>query len=402
MPPTPPLTKSSNPLNPGTSDPAVRAAKARLQTIIRDDWKYPPEPNSTVPTLPYSENQILEWREREYETSLGSDSESSSSREVVKTNIDPYKYESPDAIHVESIAEDRRRKRRRKERDEMRWNDGLRIWSARRDLWCGARDRRKLHSGNPHTTSTIDDIDGEDERNDTLAPLEPIPTNASHVSHGSALTLTISNTSALHRPLTNASTASNATTITITPLSGLASPFHEKGDANENDLSLSDLLDGGSSSPFPDPDASPPPSAYHDAYSTPAHIPVPPPDVLLPLPPSLLPSASNPIRASITTATYPKIYSAVVVQGLTPTVPINLKDVTGALVQGWKGEGNWPPKSTAPPPEIAVTKKKGKKGAKVDAAEVKTGGVGGGAGGNGKVRKSVEVMRKALGIGGVS
>lgn len=33
-----------------------------------------------------------------------------------------------------------------------------------------------------------------------------------------------------------------------------------------------------------------------------------------------------------------------IVQGLTPTVPINLSDVVKSLVQGWKEKGEWPPK----------------------------------------------------------
>lgn len=33
-----------------------------------------------------------------------------------------------------------------------------------------------------------------------------------------------------------------------------------------------------------------------------------------------------------------------VTQGITPSVPINLSDVVQALVQGWKANGDWPPK----------------------------------------------------------
>lgn len=64
---------------------------------------------------------------------------------------------------------------------------------------------------------------------------------------------------------------------------------------------------------------------------------------LLPLPTPLLPP-ENPIRASITPAAYSSIYSKVVTQGLTPTVPVNLSDMVKVLVQGWKENGEWPPK----------------------------------------------------------
>lgn len=63
----------------------------------------------------------------------------------------------------------------------------------------------------------------------------------------------------------------------------------------------------------------------------------------IPIIPSIL-SETNPIRASITPSMYPSIYSKVIVQSLTPTVPINLADVTKAMVQGWKADGQWPPR----------------------------------------------------------
>ena len=78
--------------------------------------------------------------------------------------------------------------------------------------------------------------------------------------------------------------------------------------------------------------------------------PPPPPQTpsttFVPLAPPILPP-DNAVRASITPATYPSIYSKIVIQGLTPTVPINLNDVVGALVQGWKDNDEWPPKSEA-------------------------------------------------------
>ena len=35
-----------------------------------------------------------------------------------------------------------------------------------------------------------------------------------------------------------------------------------------------------------------------------------------------------------------------VTQGVSPTVPLNLSDVVRALVQGWKDNGDWPPKGS--------------------------------------------------------
>ncbi|KAI9717026.1 MAG: hypothetical protein M1812_004961 [Candelaria pacifica] len=81
-------------------------------------------------------------------------------------------------------------------------------------------------------------------------------------------------------------------------------------------------------------------------------------ETLLPLAPPLLPS-TNPIRASITPSTYPSIYSKVVIQGLSPTVPINLSDITKALVQGWKEDDQWPPKASAPEPMFSSRRNRG-------------------------------------------
>ncbi|KAI5306195.1 hypothetical protein KEM56_001911 [Ascosphaera pollenicola] len=57
---------------------------------------------------------------------------------------------------------------------------------------------------------------------------------------------------------------------------------------------------------------------------------------------------SNPLVASIKPSCYPSIYTKVVKQGMTPAVPINLSDMTQALVEGWRKDGEWPPPSTAP------------------------------------------------------
>jgi len=63
---------------------------------------------------------------------------------------------------------------------------------------------------------------------------------------------------------------------------------------------------------------------------------------VVPVAPRLL--DSNPIRASITSKAYPDIYQKIVVSARTPSVPINLGDMTKALVQGWKDSDEWPPR----------------------------------------------------------
>ncbi|KAH7392542.1 hypothetical protein BKA66DRAFT_412148 [Pyrenochaeta sp. MPI-SDFR-AT-0127] len=64
---------------------------------------------------------------------------------------------------------------------------------------------------------------------------------------------------------------------------------------------------------------------------------------LVPIAPRLL--ATNAIRASITPKAYVDIFQKIVVSSRTPSVPINLADMTKALVQGWKDTDEWPPRA---------------------------------------------------------
>lgn len=70
-------------------------------------------------------------------------------------------------------------------------------------------------------------------------------------------------------------------------------------------------------------------------------------DTEVPVTPPLIPS-ENAMRASITPAAYNTIYDKVILQNLSPSCPINLKDITRSCVQGWKRDGEWPPKSSVP------------------------------------------------------
>lgn len=70
-------------------------------------------------------------------------------------------------------------------------------------------------------------------------------------------------------------------------------------------------------------------------------------DVEIPIAPPVLPT-ENAMRASIVPGAYNTIYDKVVVQSLSPSCPMNLKDVTRSCVQGWKRDGEWPPKPSIP------------------------------------------------------
>ena len=93
----------------------------------------------------------------------------------------------------------------------------------------------------------------------------------------------------------------------------------------------------------PEEDAAAPADSESQPTST-TSIPLDASDVV-PVAPRLL--DQNPIRASITPKAYPDIYQKIVVSARTPSVPINLADMTKALVQGWKDADEWPPRATA-------------------------------------------------------
>ena len=79
-----------------------------------------------------------------------------------------------------------------------------------------------------------------------------------------------------------------------------------------------------------------------------------PSDLLIPLAPPIL--VNHPVRKRITPDIYPEIYAKIIIQGRTPSVPLNLLNLTRALVQGWKDDGEWPPK--AGPVEKSIGRKK--------------------------------------------
>ncbi|OQO12845.1 hypothetical protein B0A48_02309 [Cryoendolithus antarcticus] len=63
---------------------------------------------------------------------------------------------------------------------------------------------------------------------------------------------------------------------------------------------------------------------------------------LVPVMPLILPN--HPVRRRLSPAVYPEIYSKIIQQSRTPSVPVNLKIMIEAAVRGWKDDGEWPPK----------------------------------------------------------
>jgi hypothetical protein len=343
---------------------AIREAKQHVRDIVRNDWSFDPPSSlfttsvslspvtsleSTVATTTTSlssapstldrQSEVLEWRLRELATSSESETEGGDSAGK-GTGSDPYRFESPDTVAA-SIAE-RRRKWRAEVEDEIRWNPGLRFWMERRHAWTGAKKRRLLRDSLQGLPEQGRRASGGGDGRATAQSHDPVlgTSPPDEGQHGS-LSNGEGNRSSLAAETEPETMEHRREETTLG-----SSSTNERLEA----LSLSkdsghDGQEGAGKRLFPEDDDS-------DDYDS--------NESLIPVVEPLLPS-SNPVRSSITPAIYSSIYSKVVVQGLTPTVPINLADVTKAMVEGWKSDGQWPPKPTMPVPGSDVpARRKGK------------------------------------------
>ncbi|KAH9826961.1 Protein of unknown function (DUF4050) [Teratosphaeria destructans] len=139
--------------------------------------------------------------------------------------------------------------------------------------------------------------------------------------------------------------------------------------AHGNEVERPETASGAStpctSSSHSDP-ASSPPTSRSSAATTPDPAPSSLPPIHPTTAPPLIPIASpilpnHPIRRRITPAMYTEIYTKIIVQGRTPSVPINLLTLISALVEGWKADGEWPPKTSGPPEPSLARRKVGRR-----------------------------------------
>ncbi|KAI1495855.1 hypothetical protein F5X99DRAFT_402273 [Biscogniauxia marginata] len=211
-----------------------------------------------------------------------------------------YRFENPDSVGstVKAVELARSAKRRRAIRAEMEWNPGLACFNARRDAWTSAKVAR-------------------------VRPKSPSP----------------------------AATSPTSRRLSFWRLSNPASPLSPTESAGTTQLSPTATRTSGDTTAVSSSDNE---SKGHRAKQDSSTYPV---EILLPKPPPLLPPA-NPMRASITPATYPAIYDKIVVSSMTPACPVNLSDIARACVTGWKRDGEWPPRPTEPPPVVAVRNKR--------------------------------------------
>jgi hypothetical protein len=325
----------------GSRDTSVREAKLFVKEVVRNDWDFEAgviSASSADGSLCHN-REVCEWRVREFD---------SATSELEAQNSETEDDEPPVSTASGAQADiERRRKRRRQMDEEMTWNDGLRVWMARRNAWSGAKTRRQIRAEEEKRatglTDTTDQSDGLEAENGT------------------------SSTSSQSTTLSGSGKDSVGDLAARTETS-LAIADREKGEELQHGMDLTsgqqgDQEEGQSTAPeeeikgkassetnITEPDHTPANDSAH-LTSFPAVedqteeekeeeeldeplVPVAPPFI----------SDDNPVRATIMPSIYPSIYTKVVVQGMTPTMPVNLAHLTKAMVQGWKADGQWPPK----------------------------------------------------------
>jgi hypothetical protein len=329
---------------------AIREAKRFVRDVVRNDWEFepstssdgvrPPSSSSTGSTgTLYQNRQVSEWRCREFDSS-GSELEPPSSDDASSES-------SSDGKAAAGAGIEQRRKRRRQMDEEMAWNDGLRMWMARRDAWSGARTRRQIrakqlkrkHESSQSSNqgqSADDGVDsGVDSGVETGAGKPPPADEKAHgeAAEGSGLaTTTERSLSISEKERTEESQRRKEQE------EGQSTAPDDEKPKESTETSITEPDTQASKDPsylttFPAIDDDSDQDEDDEELDEPL-IPVAPPFI----------SSENPIRATIGPAIYPSIYTKVVVQGMTPTVPVNLADLTKAMVQGWKADGQWPPK----------------------------------------------------------
>lgn len=332
----------------GARDASVREAKLFVKEVVRNDWDFEagvPSPSSASGTLCHN-REVCEWRVREFDLPT-------SELEPINSDSEPESENAALTPLSRDAGIERRRKRRRQIDEEMAWNEGLRLWMARRDAWCGAKTRRQIRA--------------EDEKR--AAGAQPNTNDQLNGTESGASGVTSSGTSPSLTPPGRGSDGIGASELAVQTETSLSIADREKSEELEHRADMTsgqqpDIEEEVSTAAdeeakrkaswdtnITEPDQKP--SATDRTQLTTFHAvedqteeekeeeeldeplcPVAPPFI----------SNDNPVRATISTAIYPSIYTKVVVQGMTPTVPVNLAHLTKAMVQGWKADGQWPPK----------------------------------------------------------
>jgi hypothetical protein len=137
--------------------------------------------------------------------------------------------------------------------------------------------------------------------------------------------------------------------------------------------------------------------------SPPSDSTVPDTDVLIPVAEPIMPS-NHPVRKTLSNRSHSDLYEKLVRDSRTPAIPINLADMMQICVQGWRDEGNWPPKGAMAEPVIAARNNQKNKNRVAKAIAMRDDGTGTGSGGilaNHKhLRQSVEGVKRIFRLSG--
>ncbi|OAQ83986.1 mitochondrial AAA ATPase [Purpureocillium lilacinum] len=300
------------------TDGASSGAHVPVQDETRDDDGYQVDEGSELEAPPSDDGHVddddddakslysvvsedaVHYRPRmEWTSDLSEDEAPASSAHL--------RFDGTDSIQsaATSSALDKRARRRRALREEMQWNKGLACFEARRNAWTSAKTVRvRSKPASPPPTSPRSPRRFFFRHSMSGSPPSSVPSAAATSVEGSG---TVSDTSSVARDASDKELRR-----------------HRTQGSSVSDMAAAKLY---------------------------------PVETLLPIGQPLLPP-NNPLRACISPNVYMSLYDKVILNNLQPACPVNLSDMLRSCVVGWKRDGEWPPKPSAPDPIAAARKKK--------------------------------------------
>lgn len=280
-----------------------------------------------------------------------------------------FRYESPDAVvaAVNVPVEVRKAKARRDLQEEMVWNEGLACFVACRDAWTGARLVHVKPSKPAAPNSPTSPLRGlfrlHSFTKHDAAPPKPVH-SASAVSPDQK---TMGHDFHIHSTSTIPTAAVLAGTMPLTPVvSNSRNSIHSEHSQHSRNSQHSRQSHLSQQSTGAETAASTPVTsdygsgadldgARHQQSVPRARQPHQQDydvETMVPVRPPLLPPG-NPMRASITPSIYLSLYDKLVLNCLRPSCPVNLSDMIGSCVAGWKRDNEWlPPRPVATPAPV--------------------------------------------------
>ncbi|UNI16186.1 hypothetical protein JDV02_002648 [Purpureocillium takamizusanense] len=300
------------------TDGAGSGAHVPVQDETRDDDGYQVDQGSDLEQPPSDDGQVDEDEDEDAKSMYSVVSEdavhyrprmewtSDLSDDEAPASSAHLRFDGTDSVQstTSPAALEKRARRRRALREEMQWNEGLACFEARRNAWTSARIVRvRSKPASPPATSPRSPRRFFFRHSMSGSPPSSVPSAAATSVEGSG---TVSDTS---------SVAKDASDKEL--------KRHRTQGSSVSDMAAAKLY---------------------------------PVETLLPIGQPLLPP-NNPLRASISPNVYMSLYDKVILNNLQPACPVNLSDMLRSCVVGWKRDGEWPPKPSAPDP-IAGTRKK--------------------------------------------